>query len=204
MTTALVVFAKAPVAGFAKTRLIPALGPQGAARLAERLLDHAVREALSTRFDRVELCVTPDTSHECFARLEAGSGGALRLSDQGRGDLGERMNRALCRLLREHGKVLLMGTDAPALDAASLRAAAATLDGNDAVVVPAVDGGYALIGLTRPVPHLFRDMTWSTPQVMQETRQRAREAGLRWFELPPIADVDGPCDLGRLPAGWSS
>jgi rSAM/selenodomain-associated transferase 1 len=194
----LIVLAKAPVAGLAKTRLIPALGAAGAARLAERLLAHAVAEGMAAGFDAVELCGSPDAGHPAFARLAARHAG-LRLAAQGAGDLGARMHRALARRLAAGAQVLLIGSDAPELDAAMLRAASQALAGHDAVFVPAHDGGYALVGLARPAPLLFTDMAWSTPRVMAETRERARAAGLRWAELPPVADIDEPADLVHLP-----
>lgn len=200
--TALIVLAKAPVAGLAKTRLIPALGAAGAAALAERLLRHAVAEAAAAGFAQVELCGAPDASHPAFAELQAKHG--LALSLQGEGDLGARMHRALARALARWPQALLIGTDAPALDAARLRQAAAALaaPGVDAVFVPAVDGGYALVGLKAPAPLLFDGMVWSTPQVMQHTRERATAAGLRLAELIPVADIDEPADLHQLPSEW--
>lgn len=200
-STVLIVFAKAPVAGQVKTRLMSALGPVGAADLAAQLLERAVAAGMSAGFDAVELCAAPDASHPAFARLAARHAGLL-LSVQGDGDLGARMHRALTRRLDGCDRVLLIGTDAPALDAAVLRAAAQALAGQDAVFVPAHDGGYALVGLVRPQPALFTDMPWSTPRVMVETRERARHAGLRWAELPAVADIDEPADLIHLPAQW--
>jgi rSAM/selenodomain-associated transferase 1 len=197
----LIVFAKAPVAGLVKTRLIPALGAEGAAALAHRLLEHAVATAMAAGFDAVELCAAPDAEHPAFGLLAARHAG-LALGVQGEGDLGARMHRALTRRLARRGRVLLIGTDAPALDAAMLRAAAVALDSHDAVFVPALDGGYALVGLVRPAPGLFMDMTWSTAQVMAQTRARARAAGLRWAELPAVADIDEPADLSNLCSGW--
>lgn len=194
--TALIVFAKAPVAGRAKTRLIPALGAEGAAALAHRLLEHAVAAAASAGLGAVELCTTPDPGHPAFRQLAARFG--LVLTEQGDGDLGDRMNRALNRALAGGARALLIGTDAPALDAAMLRAAAQALDGHDAAFVPALDGGYALVGLSRPAPGLFEGVAWSTPQVMAATRERARAAGLRWAELPPVADIDVADDLVHL------
>ena len=215
-----VVFAKAPVPGLAKTRLAPALGAEGAAALAERLLVHATAAAVAARLGPVELCVTPDASHPVFQRLALERG--LSLALQGGGDLGERMHRALQRHLQRqvqrqiqrriqhgsqrqpqpHAPVLLMGADAPALDAALLREAAALLNTHDAVFVPALDGGYALVGLSRPQPMLFEGMVWSTASVMQASRLRARAAGLRWAETAAVADIDVPDDLQHLPAGW--
>jgi uncharacterized protein len=195
-----IVMAKAPVAGFAKTRLIPALGAAAAAALAERLLQHAVDQALAARLGPVELCCTPDTGHPRFARLAGLTG--LVLSTQTPGDLGQRMAQAFLRRLAVGAPVLLMGTDAPALNAAMLQQAAQALATVDAVFVPAFDGGYALVGLRRPQPTLFDNMVWSTTTVMADTRQRLGSAGLRHIELPALADIDEPADLVHLPAGW--
>lgn len=202
-STAMAVFAKAPVPGQVKTRLIPSLGAGGAAILAQRMLAHALGQAGALPVAHRELCVSPDMEHPAFARAVADSGGRLCLTLQGDGDLGERMHRALTRLLAGHDKALLMGTDAPGLTTAVLRRAFEALDGHDAVFVPAVDGGYALVGLTRSAPAIFLGMTWSTSGVMAETRARARRAGLRWAELEPVADIDEPQDLVHLPEGWS-
>jgi rSAM/selenodomain-associated transferase 1 len=199
-TTALIIFAKAPVAGMAKTRLIPALGAQGAATLATRLLEHSVAMGLAAGFDHLELCTTPDIHDGVFQSLAARH--ALALTTQQGNDLGERMDRALKRVLNTHSRVLLAGTDAPSLDTAVLRAAAAALDRFEAVFVPALDGGYVLVGLTRPASSLFSDMIWSNPQVMAATRARATAAQLRWTELAPVADIDEPADLVHLPSGW--
>ncbi len=200
MSTCVIVMAKAPVPGFAKSRLVPALGVAGAAALAERLLVHAVQQAAAAGFAALELCVAPDTTHALFAELRAAH--RLVLSVQGDGDLGARMHRALARALATHSRALLMGSDVPALNAAMLRAADAALAHADAVFVPALDGGYALVGLRRPAASLFEGVEWSTDRVMAQTRQRAAAAGLRSVELPAIADIDVPADLVHLPVGW--
>lgn len=202
MSTALIVFAKAPVPGQAKTRLIPALGAEGAARLAEQLLQHTLLQVGDAPVDHLELCVAPDTTHPVFEQARQAVGERLQLTPQGDGDLGERMHRALSRALVHHHKALLIGTDAPALNASVLAAAGAALDHHDAVFVPALDGGYALIGLTRPAPEFLLGMAWSTHQVMDHTRERARCHGWRWAELPPVADIDEAADLVHLPEGW--
>jgi rSAM/selenodomain-associated transferase 1 len=202
-----VVFAKAPVPGQVKTRLIPALGAAGAAALALRLLRHALHEAVRARMPSardggpglVELCVAPHRRHPAFDAIAAAHP-PLQWAEQGDGDLGARMARALGRHLAAGRAALLIGTDAPALDAPMLRAAAAALARHDAVFVPALDGGYALVGLSRPAPTLFEGIAWSTGTVMAETRARAAAAGLRWQELPAVADIDRPEDLAQLPA----
>jgi rSAM/selenodomain-associated transferase 1 len=200
MNVAVIVFAKAPVAGLAKTRLAPALGADGAAALAERMLVHAVGQAAEAGLGPLEICATPDTAHPVFQRIAAQHGATL--SVQGDGDLGRRMHRAFARVLSRHGRALLMGTDAPALDAPLLRLAAQGLVTHDVVFVPALDGGYALVGQQRADARWFTGMTWSTPRVMQDTRERLARAGTRWTELPPVADIDEPADLLHLPAGW--
>ncbi|MFZ2651696.1 MAG: TIGR04282 family arsenosugar biosynthesis glycosyltransferase [Burkholderiaceae bacterium] len=196
----IVVLAKAPLAGYAKTRLIPALGPQGAADLALRLLNHAVNEALGAALGPVELCCAPHAGHAGFGEFALDP--RLTLTDQGEGDLGQRMARAIERGLASYAKVLLTGTDAPSLDAAVLRSAALALESHDAVFVPALDGGYVLIGLRKAVPSVFEDMPWSTAEVMQRTRERLALQGLAHAELAPLPDIDAPADLGHLPPGW--
>jgi rSAM/selenodomain-associated transferase 1 len=200
VSTAVIVFAKAPVPGLAKTRLAPALGAAGAAALAERMLHHALAQAVAADVGPVELCAAPDASHPALqvAAAEVGAG----LTEQGTGDLGLRMHRALARSLMRHGRALLIGTDAPALSALVLRQASSALLDHDAVFVPAQDGGYALVGQRRADPRWFSDMAWSHNRVMEETRERLRAAGVRWAELPPVADIDEPGDLMHLPPGW--
>jgi hypothetical protein len=195
-----IVFAKAPRAGFAKTRLIAALGAEGAASLAERLLQTALEHALGANVGPVELCVTPDRWHPVF--ISAAQSGSVTLADQGDGDLGERMARAFDRVLSRHDRALLIGTDAPLLDARYLRAAAAALHDSDAVFGPAVDGGYVLVGLHRPAPGLFAGMRWSHHLVMAHTRQRLGALDLHHVELPLLHDVDEPADLTHVPASW--
>ncbi len=208
MTLQIAVMAKAPVAGQAKTRLAPALGEAGAAALAARLLAHALAQAAAADLGRVTLWATPDLHHPAFQQAQAAHG--LRLRLQPDADLGLRMAAAF-EAARPPGcdtaaPLLLMGSDAPAIDAALLRQAAALLMQHDAVFVPAHDGGYALVGLraaTAAQLHaLFDGMRWSTDQVMAQTRARLSQAGLRHAELPPVADIDEPADLQHLPAGW--
>jgi rSAM/selenodomain-associated transferase 1 len=200
VSTAVIVFAKAPVPGLAKTRLAPALGAQGAAALAARMLHHALAQATAADIGPVELCAAPDATHPALQAAAAACGAGL--TGQGAGDLGLRMHRAFARCLTHHGRALLIGTDAPALDAGLLRRAAQALQDHDAVFVPALDGGYALVGQRRADARLFSGMAWSHPRVMDDTRARLRRAGLRWAELPAVADIDEPADLAHLPPGW--
>lgn len=195
----LIVLAKAPLPGYAKTRLVPALGEAGAAALAARLLAHTLAQARAADLGPVVLCCAPQAGHPAFVPFAASD---IECVDQGEGDLGQRMQRAFERRLGNGSHALLLGTDAPALDAALLRRAALALLETDAVFVPTFDGGYALVGLRRPAPALFGGMVWSTSGVMAETRRRLAGAGLRHTELPPVVDIDTPADLAHLPAGW--
>lgn len=210
---ALAVMAKAPVPGLAKTRLAPVLGAGGAAALADRLLQHAVAQAVAAALGPVTLWCAPDVRHPAFAGLQRQHG--LALAEQAGADLGQRMARIFASLHRAPAPdhpgtaVLLMGTDLPGITAHTLRAAAAALAQTDAVFVPALDGGYGLVGLSaaaiaRPgvLAGLFADMVWSTPQVMAVTRQRLQAAALRHTELPAVADIDTAEDLQHLPPGW--
>lgn len=195
-----IVMAKAPAPGYAKTRLIPALGEAGAARVADLLLHRALGAALGAGLGTVDLCCAPDAQHPALDRHRNQPG--LTLSSQGEGDLGERMARAFDRWWPGAERVIMTGTDAPALDEHMLRRAARALDDADAVFVPALDGGYALVGLRRPAPGLFQSVAWSTAHVMAQTRQRLAAAGMRHVELEAVTDIDEPGDLVHLPDGW--
>lgn len=195
------VLAKAPVPGWAKTRLIPALGPRGAARLQRRLTRVAVQTACDAGLGPVTLWCAPDARHRFFRALQQTT--LLQCRDQPEGDLGERMHTAF-RVHCAQGPLLLIGTDCPALRPAHLRQAAQALaDGDEAVFYPADDGGYVLVGLRQPQAALFSDMAWSTAEVMSETRLRARRLNLQLREFETLWDVDVPEDLARLAAaGW--
>jgi len=135
-STRILIFAKAPVPGRVKTRLIPALGAAGAARLARRMLDHTLEQAVAAGIGPVELCASPSLTALDWAGFTPPSG--VEHSDQGEGDLGVRMARAVLRRLDHDGRILLIGSDCPALSARRLREAAAALDCHDAVIHPAL------------------------------------------------------------------
>ncbi|NMQ29199.1 glycosyltransferase [Candidatus Accumulibacter phosphatis] len=195
---ALAVFARAPQAGAAKTRLIPALGAAGAARLQRRLTLHALAVARRAALGGVSLWVAPDGQHRFFRALRRCCG--IECREQFGDDLGARMAAAFAA---HAGPLLLIGTDCPALQSEHLAAAARALSdeqagGNDAVFIPAEDGGYVLLGLRCPQPGLFEGVDWGSERVMAQTRQRLLALGLRWCELPALWDVDRPADLTRL------
>jgi hypothetical protein len=190
------VLAKAPVAGLAKTRLIPALGSHAAARLQRDFTRRALHTAVATGLGPVALWCAPNADHRFFRALRRTMN--VNCLVQPSGDLGERMHTAF-QWHCAQGPLLLIGTDCPALSQNYLREGARALrNGHDAVFGPAEDGGYVLVGLRRPQPHLFSRMAWSTSMVMPETRSRAHALGLRVMELPTLWDVDVPADLPRL------
>jgi hypothetical protein len=191
---AIAVLAKAPVPGLAKTRLAPALGDDGAAALQERLTAHAVATACATEIGPVTLWAAPDPSHASFRALTGQH--PITLAAQPDGDLGARM---LTAIAAANGPALVIGTDCPALTPDHLLVAAAHLrNGIDAVLIPAEDGGYVLIGMRKPQPALFADMTWSTDEVAADTRRRMARLNLSWREPVRLWDVDRPEDLARL------
>ena len=198
------VFARAPVAGGVKTRLIPLLGADGAATLHQLLAEHSLAVARESGLGRVELWCTPDTGGRFFESCVERFGASLHR--QCPGDLGARMLDAIEDGLGRARHVLLIGSDCPSLTAADLRVSARALrDGRDAVFCPAEDGGYMLVGMSHAMPALFEAMTWGADTVMEETRRRLRNLGWRWHELPPHWDVDRPEDYQRLlREGWLS
>lgn len=195
-----VIFVKAPLAGLAKTRLIPALGRQGAADLAQRLLRHTLREALAAQVGPVELCVTPSADHPIWPRLAIPK--AVPLTEQGEGDLGERMARAARRVLDAGESVVLIGTDCPQLDAAQLQQAASALQHDHATLLPAFDGGYVLLGLNQFDASVFSGITWSTDSVARVTLQRLEKLNWQVHTGPTLHDIDEPPDLQWLPPAF--
>ena len=190
--TRIAILSRAPLPGQTKTRLIPALGAQGAADLHLRFLLCTVQTAFAAQLGSVNLWCTPDSSHPAFTACQ--QLGPLKLHTQSSGDLGARMLATLAA----NTPTLIIGTDCPALTPEHLQQAASVLSGSDAVLIPAEDGGYVLIGLRQPEPAVFANINWGTAQVLASTRQRLRDLGYSWRELPGLWDVDEPVDLARL------
>lgn len=198
------IFSRAPVPGAAKTRLIPLLGEEGAASAQRKMAWRTLETACAVPAASVSLWCAGDIDHP-FLRACASHFNVPCLP-QADGDLGLRMAHCLQSALATHRKALLIGTDCPAFDAAALKAAATALDTARMVFTPAEDGGYVLVGARRGglEPRCFDEVAWSTAQVMEQTRQRLREAGLQqardWHEMPALWDVDTPADYLRAQA----
>jgi rSAM/selenodomain-associated transferase 1 len=192
---AIAVFAKAPVAGLAKTRLIPEIGAEGAAKLQARLIEQAVTIALAADLGPVSLWCMPDCEHQLFQSLAAKCG--IALHKQTGADLGARMLQAF-ETLTPRLPTLLIGTDCPALRPEHLSDSLEALDADtDAVFIPAEDGGYVLAGMKRPHPELFSGISWGTSEVMSQTHGRASQSKLRIAEPATLWDLDNPADYRR-------
>ena len=188
----ILIFAKAPVTGKVKTRLVPALGAEGAAALAAQMLHRTAGEAAAAAIGPVELCADPDPGHPDWrGQIPPG----LDLSAQGEGDLGERLAQAARRAIERGECVLLIGTDCPDLDRVRLADAAAALGRHDAIIHPTRDGGYALLGLSRFDHSLFEGIAWSTASVAAETVGRIEALGWSLHVGETLHDVDEPADL---------
>jgi rSAM/selenodomain-associated transferase 1 len=182
VNTPVIVFSRAPVVGKVKTRLAARIGDWRAARLHMRLTRRALRTARDAGLGPVELHVT--AHHGAFPGkvfLQKGS------------DLGERMHRAL----RRHRRAILIGSDCPALEPRDLRRAARLLcAGYRVVLLPAADGGYALVAARAAPRAMFQGVDWGTREVFAQTAKRL--AGFRWASLRMLPDVDRPEDLDQI------
>ncbi len=200
----LLVFARAPLAGAVKTRLIPALGAQGATDLHRQLVSRTLQRAGAARGAQVQLWIAGDPLEafvqDCARRFRA------PVFEQRGADLGQRMADAFERALAQTERAvgcLLIGTDCPAQSVRDLEHAADALRSHDAVLQPAEDGGYVLVGLKRPQPALFDAIEWGSARVTGQTLQRAASLGLRLHLLRTLPDLDSASDLQRaLECGW--
>jgi len=191
----ILLFAKAPLPGRVKTRLIPRIGARRAAELYTELLWRSLRTA-SGGLAPVQLRCAPDTLHPLFQQAAGRTG--VTLHAQVAGDLGARMGHATQRALAEAASVLLIGADCPVLEPTHLRRALDWLEkGSDAVLGPAEDGGYVLMGLKRYFPQLFEGIEWGGDSVLQSTRRRMGQLRLSVSELETLWDLDREEDLRR-------
>lgn len=184
---------RVPVAGQVKTRLIPALGAEGACRLYRAMVEDLLEQAAATGLP-VHLLSTGGTEAQLPQSWQQAVQG---LTMQQGEDLGARMAHAFATAFKEAKQVLLIGSDIPDMGTESLLSAAEALRNNEVVLNPAVDGGYCLLGLKRGVDiaPIFHHMPWSTDQVLPLTRQRLADLGLHVHLLPPLRDIDTPADL---------
>ena len=181
----LIIMSKAPIAGQCKTRLAPRLGLRGAARLQHQLIMQRLR--LAQDYDGpVEIHASPDLRHPVFLR-------AKRMGYTGRkqcsGPLGRRMRRAQGR-----EAAIIIGTDCPSLGPAHIAQVRQELQRENAVCIPASDGGYVLIALPRAAPILFQSIRWGSDAVLRQTRRQQRRSALNWVTTSALDDLDTPAD----------
>lgn len=189
-------FAKSPASPAIKTRLSAALDLERRRQLHSAMTRHIARTAAAASIAPLQLWVDGDPANELFTYL-AEELPASCFSQQG-SDLGARMHHAARQVLDDFDGVILIGSDCPFIDSSYLGKAASALRNSDAVLGPATDGGYVLLGLRRPAPSLFTDMPWGTDAVLEITEQRLRSLNWSWSRLPPLSDIDRPEDLGLL------
>ena len=196
MLARIVIFAKAPVPGTVKTRLIPALGEEGAAKLAHGMLNETFRQASAVPVAGTELCLAPEPADPAWRPYLPHRG--ERLTAQGEGDLGARLARAAERVVSEGERVIFIGTDCPQLTERRLKQACWELETHDAVIHPTFDGGYALLGLNRFDPSVFGGIEWGGASVALATIGRIKALGWSLHLGETLQDIDEPEDLQHL------
>ena len=190
----LIIFTRYPEAGKTKTRLIPALGEKGAAKLQKQLTELTLTEAQKLS---VDIRVYFSGGNEALMRNWLGNNGQYH--PQSEGDLGTRLIAALQETFTEEvEKIVIIGIDCPDLNAELISIAFQKLLATDLVLGKAEDGGYYLIGLRRCIPELFQGIDWGTDVVLQQTVTIAERIGLTISYLPVLNDIDTPEDLERI------
>ncbi|WP_404785997.1 TIGR04282 family arsenosugar biosynthesis glycosyltransferase [Altericista sp. CCNU0014] len=193
----LMIFTRYPEPGQVKTRLIPALGAEGAATLHRRMVEHTLAQARALK-SIGGLSVEVWFANGSIAQMQAWLGEDVAYQLQPEGDLGDRMALAFeSAFAKGHQATTIIGTDCPDLSTAVLEQSFSALQQEALVLGPAIDGGYYLIGLARPVPELFTDIAWSTANVLQATVEKAARLGLTPHYLAQLSDIDLPEDLER-------
>jgi hypothetical protein len=180
------IFAKPPAPGEVKTRLIPALGEIGAAELASAMFLDVWQTVSSCPGIRP---IVASTRYGDFP------GSPTDIWLQGEGDLGQRIERILTYALRDAPAAMAIGADTPALMPAHVAAAFDALPSHDAVIGPALDGGFYLLALRKLEPGLFSSLLWSTSETCEAVKKRMHEHRLSIAEIEPLFDVDTPGDL---------
>lgn len=191
----LLIFTKSPVLGEVKTRLQPEYSQAQSLALHKKLLLNTLvlTEKLSNL--DIDLCCTPNRNTTFF--LDCENNYPVSLNNQEGVDLGERMAYSFSVALQTHDKVIIIGTDCPAIDEDYIEQAVRALDEVDAVIGPAADGGYVLLGLRKFSLELFTDISWGSDKVLAETRNVLNELAWSCKELAIMHDIDRAADLLR-------
>lgn len=195
MKERLIIFTRYPEPGKTKTRLIPALGADGAATLQRQMTEYTLARVRQLQHQR------PTTLEVRFAGGDLNLIGSwlgfdLVYQPQGEGDLGTRMMRSLSVAFQDGiDRAVIIGTDCPGLNTDLMALAFEVQLSHDLVLGPALDGGYYLLGLRYFIPELFIGINWGTSEVLQQTVNIAKKLNLCIAYLPQLADVDRPEDL---------
>lgn len=191
----ILVFAKAPIENQVKTRLIPELGVSLATALYKAMLEQTIATVTHSNLCSIKLLCTPDSNHPYFQQLK--SKYAIQLGIQQGADLGERMYHGALHALQSFKSVILLGTDCLQLTESLIGQTLAGLISNahDAVITPAKDGGYVLMGLNKIDDCLFSNIAWGTEAVMDQTRRALTQLKWNWLETPALNDIDTFDDL---------
>jgi hypothetical protein len=194
--TVILLFAKAPVQGKVNTRLIPDIGVQAATKLQHDLIHQRLSMLKQANLCAVTLMCSPAVQHDYFVNCKQHY--PISLLAQSGADLGSRMLNAIKQALQQYKYCIVIGTDAPALDEVLISQAIEYLKtGSEVVFVPAEDGGYVLAGLQKPYEFLFKDISWGSAEVMQQTRDKLKDNNITFNELATCWDIDRLEDYQR-------
>ena len=189
----LIQFAKAPVPGRVKTRMIPHLSAEQASELHYELFNWTAQVLCNEKLGVVELWLAGEAEQAFIA--SAHNLGFDSHKTQWGGDLGERMANAIADGLGRYAKVVLVGSDCPAIDREYLCSAIEALDDNDVVLGPSQDGGYVLIGARVVCPEIFLGIDWGDSTVFNDTVDILTRGEMSWQSLSVLSDIDRPEDL---------
>lgn len=193
----LIIFTKSPEIGKVKTRLQPEYSEEQSLELHRKLLLNTLELSNNLENIDVELCCTPNRNTSFF--LECENNFPIKLSNQEGDDLGERMAFSISVALQTYGKVIIIGTDCPAINRSYLDEAITALDDHDAIIGPAADGGYVLLALRKFSLELFSDFSWGTNSVLSQTREVLNDLSWSYKELGIMRDIDRAEDLQWYP-----
>ncbi len=192
MTDRLIIFTRYPQIGKTKTRMIPALGKDGAAKLQRRLTEHTLMNV--ENLSNINLQVHFSEGNQQL--MQEWLGDNLEYIEQVQGDLGLKMQSAFeASFKNKMRRVVIIGIDCPDVNNDLINEAFTKLEEVDLVLGPAADGGYYLIGLSRLIPELFININWGTSEVFRQTQKVVSTLALKYYHLPILADVDRPEDL---------
>lgn len=191
----LIIFTRYPEAGKTKTRTIAVLGAEGAAELQRQMAEHTLIQAKKLQ-QASHIYIEVHFTGGDRQLMQAWLGEDIAYKKQAEGDLGERMKSAFELSFAEGmNKIIIIGVDCPDLNTAIMNQGFDLLDRHELIIGPAADGGYYLIGLTRPIPELFVGINWGTSEVLQQTITIAKNLEVNFACLSTLHDVDRPEDL---------